>query len=86
MALCEAGFKGLVVPDVIVDVPDSALHPLDSGPIVELATVYSSRGWKMLERMYDLLHIVRGRGLKRPEYDGARRGLTRPRGDRNTTA
>jgi hypothetical protein len=46
----------------------------------ELSRIKASRGWRVLQRVYDVLHLVRGRGVRRPRvYDraeelGAERG------------
>src|SRR5262249_44942092 len=32
----------------------------------ELRRIKASRGWRLLGRFYDILHILRGRGLSRP--------------------
>jgi len=84
MALCTAGCRGVCVPDVVVDVPDRELHPVDGEVVATLETIHSSRGWRVLSGIYDLLHVLRGRGLRRT-YDEGRRGVGR-RADRNPPA
>ncbi len=80
--LAAAGIKGSVVPETVFDLTERDYHPedrqmhldlerLNSGfnkADAELKVIHASRGWKMLQKLYHLLHILRGRGLHRPDY------------------
>ncbi len=68
MELCAAGCRGVCVPEVVEDVSSAELHPVDRALLEELKLIHESRGWRMLNRVYDLLHVVRGRGLRRPYH------------------
>jgi hypothetical protein len=67
LALLGAGASGTVVPDVITPEPGTDSTHADRAAALEaeLARIRSSRGWRALERVYDALHILRGRGLRR---------------------
>lgn len=82
VALCAAGFRGAVVPDAVFDAPLSEHHPADLPTYRQMAEIdrarvevefklrkiHNSRGWKVLQRVYGVLHVLRGRGLHRATY------------------
>lgn len=72
MELCAAGCTGACVPDVVTPVTTEELHPVERALIEELKMIHGSRGWRLLNKVYDVLHVVRGRGLRRPYHSGAR--------------
>jgi glycosyltransferase involved in cell wall biosynthesis len=70
LALLATSATGAVVPDVITrsdQLGTSAADQAHRAALLdaELAGIHRSRGWRALERVYDVLHILRGRGLKR---------------------
>jgi hypothetical protein len=78
LALAGAGLEGIVVPDGVVDADDPMERGVvkrvagleraaAEGRIAahELQQIRNSRGWRFVQRVYDVLHVVRGRGLKR---------------------
>lgn len=86
MLLAASGVQGTVVPDAVVDLNLSDLHPADRALAAglkefpardfalrrELDAIHASRGWKVLQRIYGLLHVLRFRGLQRPDYHQVR--------------
>lgn len=76
MELCAAGCRGVCVPGVLESGTLRELHPLDRALWQELKTIKSSRGWRVLNRVYDVLHVVRGRGIRRRYDSGSRGGAT----------
>jgi len=76
LALLARGRSGAVVPEILTEVADhpgparspNATASASAEPhhaAAELAQIKASRGWRVLERVYDLLHVARGRGLRR---------------------
>lgn len=67
IALLSAGATGVVAPEVLTDEagPGESGHDRAAELEAELARIHASRGWGVLQRVYDLLHILRGRGLRR---------------------
>lgn len=96
--LVAAGYRGAVVPDVLIEAPllasevqevtakqrlleeSSRLITTQAEAITELKSelirIKTSRGWRLLGRFYDVLHILRGRGLSRPLDANASPGAT----------
>lgn len=78
LALTAAGYSGAVVPHAhphlleapgapsTADVSDEALRQENRRLHLMLARLTSSRGYRFLQRVYDVLHVLRGRGWRRP--------------------
>ena len=78
-ALTAAGHTGIVVPDVVTDVEDEPLSRVEREAVrdlerraaagmkavQELDRIKASTGWGLLQRCYAVLHILKGRGIKR---------------------
>jgi hypothetical protein len=64
VTLLSNGARGTVVPEIVAPIADSDSRREPSAA-EELAGIHRSRGWRFLQRAYDLLHILRGRGLRR---------------------
>ena len=87
LALCAAGYRGAVVPEAAADVPMTEHHPAErslfrklsdteeslASTEFELRKIYGSRGWKTLQRVYGVLHVLKGRTFTRPTYDEGER-------------
>lgn len=65
MVLLAGGVTGVVAPDVVIEQPDDPHDVAARAAVAELRAIRASRGWRVLERIYDVLHILRGRGLRR---------------------
>jgi glycosyltransferase involved in cell wall biosynthesis len=72
VTLCATGRSGVSVPEVI-EAPISDLHPTDRDLVCQLDSIHASRGWRLLNRIYDFLHVLRGRGLRRPYHPRGRK-------------
>jgi glycosyltransferase involved in cell wall biosynthesis len=82
VALALAGLNGAVVPGAVFEVADSQRHPVDQPGVKkltetqaarerlerELRTIHESRGWWFLQRVYAVLHVLRGRGRRGRDY------------------
>jgi glycosyltransferase involved in cell wall biosynthesis len=78
-ALAAAGHEGIVVPDVVTDAEDEPLSRVQreavrelerraaagTKAVQELAQIKASTGWAFLQRCYAILHILKGRGMRR---------------------